>query len=228
MATVGSPASAKQLLTPPNLAAEAKHYLKLLSRGAVGAVVPTFGRSFQEKFGERFGVLSLSANPTSLLMWAHYADCHRGFVIGFRSEHPFLNRNEAAGAIGRVFPVTYAENRPAITAYDPTIPIEEHADRLIREILLTKSVEWAYEVEHRVILPLDDQTLYPHEITQDNCHLFAFPPDAVAAVIFGARVSEGTKATIHKALSVSSDLRTVPTFQARTSDTQFALIVEAE
>jgi Protein of unknown function (DUF2971) len=228
LATVGGSASAKQLLTPSNLAEEAKQYLKLLSRGAVRAASPTFGRSFQEKFGERFGVLSLSTNPTSLLMWAHYADCHRGFVVGFRSEHPFLNRNDTAGAIGRVFPITYTENRPAITAYDPTISIEKHADRLIREILLTKSVEWEYEAEHRVILPLDDQTLYPHEITQDNCHLFAFPPDAVAAVIFGARVTEETRAAIRKALSVSSDLRTVPLFQAKTSDTQFALIVEAE
>jgi hypothetical protein len=130
LAVAGIPATARELLTPTDLASEMKSYLKLLSRGAIAASVPTFGRSFQQKFGERFGILSLSANPTSLLMWAHYADSHalgdavedlvrdvadQGFVIGFRAEHPFFSRTDAVGALGRVLPVQYAESRPAIT-----------------------------------------------------------------------------------------------------------------
>jgi hypothetical protein len=228
LAVAGVPATARELLIPTDLAGEAKSYLKLLSRGAVAAAVPTFGRSFQQKFGERFGILSLSANPTSLLMWAHYADSHQGFVVGFRAEHTFLSRTDPVGAIGRVLPVEYAENRPAITAYDPTIPIETHADRLIRQVLLTKSVEWQYENEYRLILPLDDQASYPHEITEENCHLFSFPPDAIAAVIFGARITPDTKASIRSALSSNRDLRAVPTFQAKISDTHFALVVEPD
>lgn len=225
LAESGSLASARKLLTPPDLIAQAKDYLKLFSRAAVDAATPTFGRSFQEKFGERFGILSLSADPSSLLMWAHYADCHRGFVLGLRAEHEFLIRKDAVGAIGRALPVEYAQSRPAITAYDPSIPIETHANRLVRQILLTKSVEWKYEREYRMVLPLDDQTSYPHHVTGHDCHLFSVPPEAIAAVIFGARMTSEAKTAIREALSTSPILRTLPVFQAQTSDTEFALTI---
>jgi len=38
---------------------------------------------FQEDKKRRYAVLSLSRTNNNLLMWAHYCDCHRGFVIGF-------------------------------------------------------------------------------------------------------------------------------------------------
>jgi len=38
----------------------------------------------------RKGVCSLAASHKDLLMWGHYADCHRGFCIEFdRSQDPF-------------------------------------------------------------------------------------------------------------------------------------------
>jgi hypothetical protein len=38
----------------------------------------------------KYGILSLSETHDNLLMWAHYADHHRGFVIQFDETHPFF------------------------------------------------------------------------------------------------------------------------------------------
>ena len=42
-----------------------------------------FALDYPAKLSEHFVVLCLSRSRSNLLMWAHYTDCHRGFVIGF-------------------------------------------------------------------------------------------------------------------------------------------------
>src|SRR5689334_12905182 len=37
-----------------------------------------------------YAILSLSKIRNNLLMWAHYCDSHRGFVLGFDSTHTFF------------------------------------------------------------------------------------------------------------------------------------------
>lgn len=41
-----------------------------------------------DSIDKRFGVLSLTGAPDNLLMWAHYADEHKGAVIEIDIEHP--------------------------------------------------------------------------------------------------------------------------------------------
>jgi hypothetical protein len=52
--------------------------------------------SIDKVLNQSVGILCLSEMRDSLLMWGHYADNHRGLVIGFDSDHPFFNkkRNE--------------------------------------------------------------------------------------------------------------------------------------
>jgi hypothetical protein len=186
---------------------------------------PTFGRHVQEDVGERIGVLSLAESPTNLLMWAHYGSCHRGFAIEFELSHPFFNQTAPPAAIGRLMKVVYSNSRPAIVAYDPSIPIETYADRLITDLLLTKGRDWAYEQEWRMVLPLDDQTKYPHEI-DGRLHLFAIPRDAIKRVVVGARASDATRSAVRTALDASIELANVTVVQARTSDTSYEVSVD--
>ena len=51
----------------------------------------TIGRGLAAFINRAQGVLSLSRTNDSLLMWAHYADSHRGFVLGLDETHPFFN-----------------------------------------------------------------------------------------------------------------------------------------
>jgi hypothetical protein len=186
---------------------------------------PKFVRHIREGLGERIGVLSLAESPTNLLMWAHYGACHRGFAIEFDAAHSFFNQTAPTMAIGRLMKVIYATDRPSIVAYDPTVPIETHTDRLIKDLLLTKGRDWAYEQEWRMILPLDDQASHPHEI-DGRVHLFAVPSDAIKRVIVGARASDATKSGIRSALEASPKLADVAVLQARTSDTAYEISID--
>ena len=182
-----------------------------------------FSKHVQETTGDRNGILSLSANPTSLLMWAHYASSHFGFAIEFDASHRFFNQQRNPREILRhLLPVTYAVERPAITMFDPEADEETWGQRLIAQAFLTKSVDWSYEREWRMFLKLDD-TEHPHDV-KGRFHLFPYSPEAVTAVILGARCTTETRDKIEAALR--GDLSHVELRQARISATRFKVLVK--
>ena len=92
------------------------------------------------------GVVSLSTDALNILMWSHYAEFHRGLVLEFRI--PILGYKEDVPlAIDRLLPnpVRYTHQRPHIK-----MGLEDPQD-LVNKCLLTKSVDWEYEKEERVI-----------------------------------------------------------------------------
>jgi hypothetical protein len=88
--------------------------------------------------------------------------------------------------------------RPAITIFDPEANEDTWGQRLIAQAFLTKSQDWSYEREWRMFLPLDDAE-YPNDV-RGRFHLFPYPPDAVTAVILGARCTNDTREKIETAL----------------------------
>jgi hypothetical protein len=131
-----------------------------------------------------FGVLSLSESYDNLLMWSHYADQHRGFVIEFESESEFLAPNYSKRIPSFLEKVEYNDLRPHLSATTINRP----------EALVRKASVWAYEREWRAIkyLVSSDRVLPAHPIGQvppyDSLpiHLFSFPATSVTAVITGA------------------------------------------
>jgi hypothetical protein len=90
------------------------------------------------------GVISFTENHNNLLMWSHYADQHKGVVIEFdykRLEAFFNERFSMDNAIERV--LYNRERSPSL-----------HDDICIKDFLLTKSDDWLYEKEHRVLAHL--------------------------------------------------------------------------
>ena len=64
-----------------------------------------------KRHDELLGVFCLSQNSDSFLMWSHYADSHKGFIIGFDSEHEFFQkprRDVNYPEIGFQHPVEYS------------------------------------------------------------------------------------------------------------------------
>jgi hypothetical protein len=187
---------------------------------------PTFGRSIQERLGERIGVLSLAESPRNLLMWAHYGSCHRGFAIEFDGSHSFFSQTLPPTTVGRLMKVVYSLKRPAITAYDPSVAVEVYASRLITDLLLTKSKDWEYEQEWRMVLPVDDQQRYPHEI-DGRFHLFPVPREAFRGIVIGARASDATKLAIRASIEGTPELMHVTVRHAHTSDTSYEVVVNS-
>lgn len=128
------------------------------------------------------GVLSFSENKENLLMWAHYADDHRGLILGvnnlidsvsifdnlFRAD-TLINSSwseEYSPFDGVPKPVLYRKGlryRNDKFDYDYSNIDAEGADRILYEIFTQKSDEWIYEQEHRVILRLEqaDRVVLP-------------------------------------------------------------------
>jgi hypothetical protein len=84
-------------------------------------------------------ILSLTPHRDSLLMWAHYAEAHRGLTIGFDGQSDILAGSSPHRAAG---PVVYTRTRPSA----PT-----HGELTDPKVLLTKGLDWSYEDEWRII-----------------------------------------------------------------------------
>ncbi len=128
------------------------------------------------------GVISLSENKENLLMWAHYANEHKGVVAGvvykpevgsifenlFRAD-TYINSSfgeEFSPFNGKPKPVSYRKGlryRNDKFDFDYSNIDAEGADRLLYEVFMQKSDEWIYEQEHRVILRLEqsDRVIIP-------------------------------------------------------------------
>ena len=146
-----------------------------------------------ELMNKSIGVLSLCERADSLLMWPHYGDSHRGFVIAFDTSAPFFHQatppahvnaspEEAAQfaeEYGRLRYIRYREERPSVVVTD--MPFDT---------IMTKGKAWEYEGEWRMLMPPDyaDVKLPPHQGLA-VC-LFAVPPSSVKTILLGCNADD--------------------------------------
>lgn len=106
-------------------------------------------KSFKEYFSKRIGVCCLSKDPLNLLMWAHYADSHSGFIVEFvMPKSPYIKyENATEYAINHLHPqkVIYTKDKPIIDPFSG-----DDIDNM-EKTFLHKSIDWEYEQEERVI-----------------------------------------------------------------------------
>jgi hypothetical protein len=68
------------------------------------------------------GVLSLSEVRDDLLMWAAYADGHKGFLVGFDSEHEVF-RGDRTPQMNSLAPMQYRVERPTVSFNALNVPV---------------------------------------------------------------------------------------------------------
>ncbi|MBW3501344.1 DUF2971 domain-containing protein [Janthinobacterium sp. NKUCC08_JDC] len=151
--------------------------------------------SFMRVTNQNVGVLSLTTDPSSAPMWAHYADTYRGLAVGFDSDSNFFRPNKGEPEnCGELVPVDYT-NTPPVVFVDAGTLVPP------KELFFTKAECWGYEKESRVIkfLPQAQEVIeVPNGLP---IHLFEVPPDAIKEVIFGFRMSPEDRATVEAALA---------------------------
>src|SRR5579859_1838389 len=157
---------------------------EVVSKGAQEAEdnFPKSVRTMYEKLDTNFGILSLSEIPTDTLMWAHYADGGRGFLIEFAPKHSwFWDKKQERDGFRHLRRVAYASTRSEKYLLDATDD----------DYLYTKNHAWEYEREWRIIRNFNDATV---NCGQDgngkDILLFAIPPDCVRAVTIGYKSSK--------------------------------------
>jgi hypothetical protein len=93
---------------------------------------------YESKLYNEVGIFSLSERNDDILMWSHYADCHKGicFQFSITPESPFHPPPQ---------PVVYQERCPSLNAFQSTF------DEQASAAFLTKAKHWEYEKEWRIV-----------------------------------------------------------------------------
>lgn len=165
------------------------------------------------KINKEVGILSLTKNWNNALMWAHYTNSYKGFCVGFDSNVSFFKDylSEDAKFSRYTRDVTYSEERVRIPSNltEPALGFEP---------FLTKSVDWKYEEEVRVIstfnLAKDVKVKDPYPI-----YLFRVPHSAIAEIILGVNINKEVETKI-KAFAGENEIRI---YNAKISDSKFDL-----
>ena len=106
--------------------------------------------ALQEIRDVRRGVACLAETWNDLLMWAHYANGHRGVCLEFdASADPFSKARK----------VVYSPSVPLINSV--RILTDKSSNELTEALYLTKSAHWGYEKEWR-LLHMTERTAYTY------------------------------------------------------------------
>jgi len=134
------------------------------------------------------GIFSLTKDPKNLLMWAHYADCNRGVVFEFEGTHPFFQQSNN-DIYFKEIEIKYSENRPMLELNIKDFSNSDKLLKLFSEIYFTKSTEWEYEAEYRVVRKLEENTFAGFQDKDGfDVHLFSFPKEIIKGIIFGNKI----------------------------------------
>jgi hypothetical protein len=180
------------------------------------ALAPQFWADFRNNLR----ILCLTEDHANLLMWAHYADHHKGAVIRLgcvRARESLLRAAQ---------PVNYTDQAPYFATLDEficyltgqkEIDFDSRSDLHFLKLVTTKSTHWAYEKEWRVInfKRPGDKGLLRHD---------TFCPEEIEAIYFGCRVDDSEVLDIRKAMHPA--LNHVELFRAKKRQWEFALDFE--
>lgn len=188
--------------------------LKAQLQGFTEMAVPMAQRIMSEKFEEMVGILCLTESPANLLMWAHYADSHQGFVVEFDADSPFFDQREnPEDDLRHLRKVIYREQRPSLVLSE----MEDFSP------FLTKGVDWSYEAEWRMMLPLSSAPVVIGE-GPTAVHLYEFPKFAIRSVILGCRIPEPKALEIRQVLCTNEEFKDVLCLRAQVDETHYRLV----
>lgn len=148
-------------------------------------------------------ILCLTRSPLNPLMWAHYAEAHRGFVIGFDVNVSGFTSTDANLLPAQFGSMIYTEQRPkhklvtsALMQVGSEISYRPELLEKLQRLFLYKPLCWSYEQEVRIVkcvkgieyteeLPSETFTLLL--LGDRRLYLLALPDDAIREVYLGVR-----------------------------------------
>lgn len=176
---------------------------------------PQLEKVIHESFEKHVGILSLTENPHNILMWAHYANSHQGYVIEFDSNHRFFDQRKSENdELRHLRKVAYSSTRPSLSLHQ----LNGFSDFLV------KSTEWSYEQEWRIIHALaeSDKKI---EAKPHNIYLFRVPFEAIRSVIIGSRATSATSTEIEAEVASNPELRHVSLYRMEIHEMRFELVM---
>jgi hypothetical protein len=154
--------------------ARAREYLA--DPGKLRADFAAYSAEMWRQMDELYRVYCLSARANSQLLWGHYADHHRGVCLEFD-----VQTEDICSATEVIYSATY-----------PTFFLDDDTDL---SPFFTKSSDWAYEEEYRLVAQEADRALGSGTLmTRDG--MYQFPEGALVSVMVGSSAADATKREI--------------------------------
>lgn len=151
-------------------------------------------------------VCSFSEKRDDILMWGHYADSFNGFCIEFNLAADFDLRSTC-------WPVEYRDTYPDLLTPHPHLPLTGNFAFI--KLMLSKSIQWAYEKELRAFLHVPTD-----KASKKQFILKKYNPIAISSVIFGMKMPEEYKKLIKNVLI---DQKHIKYYTAIKNNSQYSL-----
>jgi hypothetical protein len=201
-------------------------YKQKLEKGEISKIVEDNMRDFIRVWNQRNYLLSASKTARSTVMWAHYADKHKGVVIGIDFDSIFPSTIKLSDSL--MAPVDYSEHRPKVNL------LHKFTTEKSREIALTKSADWIYEEEFRAVfgndflMALEQQGLAClKDFNGKKTWFLRLNPESIKEIIFGLYTEESLKLAIRR-LTAQSELQHIKLYQTEESETYILNLVETK
>ena len=189
-----------------------------------------FPKDIKDLLNFKHRILSTSKECTNPLLWAHYANSHNGFCVGYEKQ-------SIQKITSNINDISYCTKRPEINFDNP--------DDLVN-LLFVKSKAWDYEKECRAVytlkysdvLHLNKETYYlgedsnfiyiPHQLPQHNDYEILCSPKYITMkcipneIYFGMNMTDNDKRRIFNIAYKYN----VKFYQVKYSDNTFEFVAE--
>ncbi len=132
-----------------------------------------------ESWNRSMGIACMSEAMDVIQMWAHYADNHKGIVVGIE-ESEFVKDRKA------LIQVCYRDKMVLLPITGHFESLDAYALKCFSEVLGRKETNWSYEKEIRLYARMDEQD-------KDGHYYIEMPKSAVREVYLGLRSDEATR-----------------------------------
>lgn len=139
-------------------------------------------------------VCCFSEKCKSILMWSHYADCHKGICLCFKAKKELIGNNEYSVPLyslhdtlqeapysGQFKEVQYKCVVPPVNIFD------DYRDEKVNHWLTTKFYDWHYEYEYRM--------LFPESNLEDG--LIKYNKRDLDGIIFGLKINHNNAKLVY-------------------------------
>jgi len=157
----------------------------------------------------RTRVCCLSASCNNVVMWAHYANQHKGMCLMFNSHKSGLIRDN-------VLPVQYYDKYPSDLVDARRI---DDWGMLTKHLLAAKSSAWSYEQEWRAFRVNDSNA------DDTKGALYKYDPSLLSGVVFGIKASSYNIARVKSAISNWKYPNRINLYQAQAVKDDFTIAV---
>ena len=143
-------------------------------------------KMMHDKHKDGCAVICFSRDPLNILMWSHYAESHKGFVLGFDEEILLNSGNFSRNSL---IEIQYSDKKPAFSNKS-WLPGHTDIYNHFRNSISTKSRDWEYEKEVRLLTIGSKESIY-----NTNTYRVSYSPNSLKEIYLGAKM-----ASMHKRL----------------------------